>query len=61
VENGFLALHDQGMACIIAALEADNNISFVGEKVNDFALAFVTPLRAYDRDVCHLTSGVRHE
>ena len=53
MENGFLTLHDQGMASIVAALEANNDIRFVGEEVDDFALAFITPLRPYDRDVCH--------
>src|SRR5687767_3857909 len=53
MENGFFAVDDQGVACIIAALKPHDDIRFVGEKVDHFPLAFIPPLGPDDRDVCH--------
>src|ERR1700761_719855 len=41
------------MAGIMAALKADDDVSLLGQPVDDLALAFVSPLGADDDDVCH--------
>jgi hypothetical protein len=61
VKNCFIAVDDEGMTGIVATLKADDDISLVGKKIDDFTFAFITPLGADDRDVCHCTSGVRRE
>ena len=38
------AVDDQGVAGIMAALEADDDVGLLGEPVDDLALAFVAPL-----------------
>ena len=48
-----LAAHDQRMAGVVAALEADDHVGAAGEPVDDLALALVAPLRADDGDVAH--------
>jgi hypothetical protein len=57
VKDGFITVDDQGMTGIVATLEAHDDIRLMGKKVDNFTLAFITPLGADDRDVCHLTSG----
>ena len=39
---------DDGMACVGAALEADDHIGLLSEQVGDFALALVAPVCAYN-------------
>jgi hypothetical protein len=48
-----LAIDDQGMAGIVAALKADHHVGPLGEPVDDLAFSFVAPLGADDCDVCH--------
>jgi hypothetical protein len=55
VENGFLPVHHQGVAGIVAALKAHDYIGVLGKKIDDLPFALVSPLGAYDRDVGHLT------
>ena len=43
-KNGLLAIDPEGMARIVAALKAHDALGGLGEPVDDFALAFVTPL-----------------
>ena len=35
-----------GVACIIAALIADNDVALLCEKINDLPFSFIAPLRA---------------
>ena len=51
VEDGLLAVDDQRVAGVVAALEADDDIGVVGEQIDDLALALVAPLGADDCDV----------
>jgi hypothetical protein len=44
VKNVLLAVDNQGMSGIIATLEPDHEIRITGQQINDFALAFITPL-----------------
>src|SRR3954468_15382608 len=44
---------DEGMAGIVAALEANHDIRPLGEPIDDLALALVAPLRADDGDIAH--------
>jgi len=57
VQHGLLAADDQGVAGVVAALEAHDRADFLGQQVDDLALALVAPLRAqhhhrltHDRD-----------
>ena len=50
-----LAVNDQRVAGIVAALEADDDIGPGRQPVHDLALALVAPLGAYDHDSCHDT------
>jgi hypothetical protein len=48
VQDGFLALDDQGVAGVVTALEAHYGTGLVGQQIDDFAFAFVAPLGAQD-------------
>ena len=49
--------HD-GVAGVVAALEADHHIRLLGKEVDDLALAFVAPLGAHDHDAGHVVGSV---
>jgi hypothetical protein len=49
VQDGLLAVHDQGVPGVVAAVEAHHQIGRERKPVDDLALALVPPLRA-DRD-----------
>ncbi|MNN36649.1 hypothetical protein D3C81_1505520 [compost metagenome] len=51
VQDGLLAVDDQGVAGIVAALEAHDRADFLSEQIDDLALAFIAPLgtKHYDR------------
>ena len=51
VENVFLVSDDDGMARVRAALEADYDIRFLGQEVNNLALAFIAPLGANEYSI----------
>ena len=51
VQNGFLAVYDQGVAGVVTALIAHDDIGVVGKKIDDLTLAFVAPLGTDDCDV----------
>ena len=46
VQDGLLAPDDQRVAGIVAALETDDGTDFLGEQIDDLALAFIAPLGA---------------
>ena len=48
-----LAVDHQGMAGIVAALEAHHDLGPLGQPVDDLALAFVAPLGADHRHIRH--------
>ena len=48
-----VAVDDQRMAGIVAALEADDDVGLLGQPVDDFSLAFVPPLGADHDNVGH--------
>lgn len=51
VENVFLLPDDDRMAGVGTSLETDHNIRFLGEEVNDLALAFIAPLGANEYSI----------
>ena len=51
VENVFLVPDNDRMARVRAALEADNDIRFLGQEVNNLALAFIAPLGANEYSI----------
>ena len=53
----FYTIDYQRMPGIVPPLESNHGFGLLGEKVNDLALAFVTPLRADDyHGLCHLAT-----
>src|SRR5262245_1897485 len=63
VEHEFMidsaAANDDGMAGVVAALIASDDVEMGGEQIDDLTLAFVSPLRANDCEVheCGLIWG----
>ena len=53
VENVFDAGADDGVAGVVAALRADDDIGFVREEIDDFSFAFVAPLGSDDDGIWH--------
>jgi len=51
VEDELLAVHDDGVAGVVAALEADQQIGLLAEDVDHLSLAFIAPLGADHDDV----------
>src|SRR5690348_2928923 len=51
-----LAVDDQSVAGIVAALETHHDIGTLRQPVDDLALAFVAPLRADDHHIGHNSS-----
>jgi hypothetical protein len=46
MQHGLLAVNHQGMAGIVSALETNHHGRAVGQDIDYFALAFVSPLGA---------------
>jgi hypothetical protein len=44
VQDGLLAADDEGVAGVVAALEAHDGADVLREQVDDLALAFIAPL-----------------
>jgi len=53
VKDRFLTVHHKGVAGVIAALEADDDVSVVCEEIDDLSFTFVSPLGADDCNVGH--------
>ena len=53
VQNIALAVHNDRMAGVVAALKADDHIHFAAQKVDYLALSLVTPLRTDNGHVAH--------
>ena len=53
MKDGFFTVHYQSMTCVIATLEADDDVGVLGEEIDDLAFAFVSPLGADDCNVGH--------
>ena len=58
VELPLHAVADDGVAGVVAALEADHHVRLLGEQVDDLALALVAPLGAHDHDAGHVVGSV---
>ncbi len=54
MKNIFLSLCDDGMTGVVAALGADDDIGVLGQKIDDFAFAFVAPLSADEDGIGHV-------
>ena len=50
MQHGFLAADHQGVASIVAALEADHAADVLRQQIDDLALALVAPLSAQHHD-----------
>ncbi len=55
-QDEFLAVHDQRMGGVVAALEAHHHVGVLGEQVNDLALALISPLRTHHCHCFHFDS-----
>jgi len=47
MNDDLFACHIQGVAGIVAALESDYHVRAIGQEIDDFALAFITPLSSH--------------
>src|SRR5947209_8441685 len=61
MQDGLLAVDDEGVAGIVAALVADDDVGMLGKNVDDLALPFVTPLRSDHNHRGHDSSASRSE
>ena len=59
VELEGLAVADDRVAGVVAALEADHEVGLLGEQVDDLALPLVAPLGAHDHESWHGESECR--
>ena len=53
MQDVLFTVSDNGVAGIVAALGAHNDVGLLGDVVDNFALSFVAPLGAGDDDVRH--------
>ena len=53
MELELLALADDRVAGVVAALEADHQVGLLGEQVDDLPLPLVAPLGAHDHETRH--------
>jgi len=53
MEDVFLAADVNGMAGIVAALCADDDVRFFGEHVDNFAFSLIAPLGTHQNCICH--------
>lgn len=44
MQDGLLAIDDERVAGVMAALESDDCTDFFGKQIDDLALAFIAPL-----------------
>ena len=54
-----LVADDEGVAGVVAALEAHDDVGALGQPVDDLALALVAPLGAHHHHICHLRLASR--
>ena len=59
VQDGALAVHLDGVSGVVAALETHDDVAVRSEHVNDFTLAFVTPLGADNNGIGHIFTFFR--
>lgn len=57
MQNVFFTAVDDGVSGVVATLTADDDIGVPGKDVDDFALAFIAPLRTDQYRVCHRVAG----
>ena len=50
-QNGLVAVDDKRMACVMAAVKANNAVHLFGKPVDNLTLTLVTPLGADHHDV----------
>ena len=55
VKDGFLSVHPDRVARIVASLVSHNEIAFFREKIGDFTFPLVTPLSTNDGQCLHVT------
>jgi hypothetical protein len=55
MEHIFFSTVNDGVAGVVAALAADDDVGIAGQDVDDLAFAFIAPLRADEDGVCHET------
>ena len=53
MQNVFRAAMNDGVAGVVAALAADDDVRLRGQDVDDFAFPFIAPLRADQNCVRH--------
>ena len=56
-EGEALAVDDDGVPGVVAALVADDHVHLLGDEVGELPLPFIAPLRSYDHRGGHVTAG----
>ncbi len=51
MQHRFITLNDYRVPGIMSALEANNRRDLIGQQVNDFTFAFITPLSAENDNI----------
>ena len=46
MQHRLFTAHDQGMASVVPPLEPCHRANLVGQQINDFTFAFITPMGA---------------
>ena len=57
----FLPPMNDGVAGVIAALAADDDVGVAGQDIDDLAFSFIAPLRADQNRICHALQPVESE
>jgi hypothetical protein len=53
MQNSFSATHNKRVPGVVSPMKPGNHIRFFGVKIDDFTLALITPLGAYNRNIGH--------
>ena len=61
MQDRFLTAYHQRMSGVMPTLKTHHALRVIGQPVDNFAFAFVTPLRADDHDIaCRFVRHIRH-
>ena len=58
MQNVFRAAMDDGVAGVVPALAAHDDVGLRGQDIDDLAFAFIAPLRADQNRVRHCSQGI---
>jgi hypothetical protein len=53
VKDVLLVIYNKRVTGIVSSLETHHAVSLLGEQVDNLSFSFISPLGAYDNDICH--------